>query len=200
MSAQSPFTMCRSVRHTPAPPTLTITSSGPWIVGSGMSSIFGSSRYACTRTAFTWTPLRTPVDCGRRYGSPTRDTGLTLRQFRSRTRGCRQWPEHRVVARPGVRPTGGDLRIAVRRRRDADAPVLVPFVVAEPAQQRHGIADGDHLSECARRPAGQQRGVAPSGVADLAGDRGGPGPPDRVPGLQGPRRLPGLQRAVDEQG
>src|SRR3954452_16109846 len=136
--------MCRSVRHTPAPPTFTMTSSGPWSFGSGMSSIFGSLWYACTRTAFTRAPSRTALDCRRRYGSPTRETGLTLRQFRSRTRGRRQRPEHRLVARPGVRPAGGDLRVAVRRRRDADLPVLVPLVVVEPAQQRHGVADGDH--------------------------------------------------------
>ena len=33
--------MCRSVRHTPAPPILTIMSSGPAIVGSGTSSTTG---------------------------------------------------------------------------------------------------------------------------------------------------------------
>ena len=32
-----PSMMCRSVRHTPAPPTRTITSSGPVMVGSGTS-------------------------------------------------------------------------------------------------------------------------------------------------------------------
>jgi hypothetical protein len=38
-----PSMMCRSVRHTPAPPILTITSSGPVIAGSGTSSITGVS-------------------------------------------------------------------------------------------------------------------------------------------------------------
>ncbi len=36
-----PSMMCRSVRHTPAPPILTITSSGPEIFGSGTSSTVG---------------------------------------------------------------------------------------------------------------------------------------------------------------
>src|ERR1700760_2935727 len=46
--------MCRSVRHTPAPPTLTITSRGPVIVGSGTSSTVGVSWNLWIRTAFTW--------------------------------------------------------------------------------------------------------------------------------------------------
>src|ERR1700712_212981 len=45
--------MCRSVRQTPAPPILTMTSSGPWSLGSAMSSIEGSDLYWCTRPAFT---------------------------------------------------------------------------------------------------------------------------------------------------
>ena len=36
-----PSMMCRSVRHTPAPPIFTITSSGPVMVGSGTSSMTG---------------------------------------------------------------------------------------------------------------------------------------------------------------
>src|ERR1700712_631570 len=53
MSAQSPLMMCRSVRHTPAPPIFTITSNGPASFGSGTSSNDGSDLYSCTRTAFT---------------------------------------------------------------------------------------------------------------------------------------------------
>src|SRR5689334_9872397 len=45
--------MCRSVRHTPAPPIFTITSSGPVIFGSGTSSMTGVSWNLWIRTAFT---------------------------------------------------------------------------------------------------------------------------------------------------
>ena len=44
--------MCRSVRHTPAPPIFTMTSSGPLIVGSGTSSTTGCWWISCKRTAF----------------------------------------------------------------------------------------------------------------------------------------------------
>ena len=40
-SSHWPSMMCRSVRQTPAPPILTMTSSGPLITGSGTSSICG---------------------------------------------------------------------------------------------------------------------------------------------------------------
>src|SRR5277367_1986470 len=48
--------MCRSVRHTPAPPILTITSSGPVMTGSGTSSITGAEWNLCSLTAFTRPP------------------------------------------------------------------------------------------------------------------------------------------------
>ncbi len=38
-----PSTMCRSVRHSPAPPIRTMTSNGPVTVGSGTSSTTGRS-------------------------------------------------------------------------------------------------------------------------------------------------------------
>ncbi len=43
-SAHWPSMMCRSVRHSPAPPTSTITSNGPAMPGSGTSSSTGCSR------------------------------------------------------------------------------------------------------------------------------------------------------------
>src|SRR6266542_3245535 len=55
--AHWPPTMCRSVRHSPAPPTRTITSHGPATVGSGTSSTTGRCSYLCNRTAFTRTRL-----------------------------------------------------------------------------------------------------------------------------------------------
>ena len=51
-----PSMMCRSVRHTPAPPIFTITSSGRVIVGSGTSSMTGAEWNLCSRTAFTEPP------------------------------------------------------------------------------------------------------------------------------------------------
>ena len=48
-----PSMMCRSVRHTPAPPILTMTSRGPLIFGSGTSSMTGASWNLWIRTAFT---------------------------------------------------------------------------------------------------------------------------------------------------
>src|SRR5580692_7597032 len=45
--------MCRSVRHTPAPPIFTITSRGPAIFGSGTSSMTGASWNLWILTAFT---------------------------------------------------------------------------------------------------------------------------------------------------
>src|SRR5437588_565777 len=48
--------MCRSVRHTPAPPIFTTTSSGPWTVGSGTSSTTGCWWYPCSLTALTSPP------------------------------------------------------------------------------------------------------------------------------------------------
>src|SRR4051794_21987586 len=54
--------MCRSVRHTPAASTWTITSSGPCSVGSGTSSIDGDLPYSWTRTAFMRGPPRAAPD------------------------------------------------------------------------------------------------------------------------------------------
>ena len=44
--------MCRSVRQSPAAPIFTITSSGPRIFGSSISSTFRASWYLCSRAAF----------------------------------------------------------------------------------------------------------------------------------------------------
>src|SRR6516225_10887867 len=44
--------MCRSVRHTPAPPIFTMTSRGPAIFGSGTSSTTGVVWNLWSRTAF----------------------------------------------------------------------------------------------------------------------------------------------------
>src|SRR5687767_3878587 len=44
--------MCRSVRHSPAAPTRTSTSSGSVTFGSETSSTDGRSWYLCSRTAF----------------------------------------------------------------------------------------------------------------------------------------------------
>src|SRR6266508_397546 len=52
-SAHWPSMMCRSVRHSPAPPTRTITSNGSVIVGSATSSTMGRCSYLCRRTVFT---------------------------------------------------------------------------------------------------------------------------------------------------
>src|SRR6056297_1623958 len=46
ISFQTPSMICRSVRHSPAAPTLTITSVGASIVGEGTSSIL--------RVTFIW--------------------------------------------------------------------------------------------------------------------------------------------------
>src|SRR6202035_5602604 len=47
-----PSMMCRSVRHTPAPPIFTITSSGPVTFGSGTSSMTGVEWNLRSLTAF----------------------------------------------------------------------------------------------------------------------------------------------------
>ena len=57
-SAHCPSTMCRSVRHSPAPPISTSTSSGPATSGSGTSSTTGRLSYSCSRTAFITSSLR----------------------------------------------------------------------------------------------------------------------------------------------
>ena len=51
-SAHWPSWMCRSVRQSPAAPILTITSNGPGIFGSSISSTFKASWYLCRRAAF----------------------------------------------------------------------------------------------------------------------------------------------------
>ena len=78
-SSHWPRMMCRSVRQTPAPPTLTTTSSGPVTVGSSTSSTVGCWWYSCNRTAFIGPP---PIRCARRFRS-----GAAT----SRRRCCR-WP------------------------------------------------------------------------------------------------------------
>ena len=60
-SSHWPRMMCRSVRHTPAPPTLTTTSSGPVTLGSATSSTVGCWLYACNRTAFIGPPPIRPA-------------------------------------------------------------------------------------------------------------------------------------------
>src|SRR3954454_3461042 len=52
LSAHCSSMMCRSVRHTPAPPIFTTTSNGPVALGSGTSSTTGLLWYDCNRTAF----------------------------------------------------------------------------------------------------------------------------------------------------
>jgi hypothetical protein len=59
-SANQPSMICRSVRHSPAPPILTTTSSGPVTWGSGTSSSRGGCPYECTRIAFMDAPY--PAD------------------------------------------------------------------------------------------------------------------------------------------
>src|SRR5579871_5466313 len=76
--------------HTPAPPILTITSSGPLIVGSGTSSTTGIWLNSCKRTAFIGPPPRSRTQCSRKAGSVL---VLVCRIGAAACRGkCRNWP------------------------------------------------------------------------------------------------------------
>src|ERR1700686_2006053 len=62
--------MCRSVRHSPDPPTSTRTSCGPRRSGSGTSSTTRRSPYRCSRTALL-APLQGGVGTGARLARAT---------------------------------------------------------------------------------------------------------------------------------
>src|SRR5215208_1308029 len=130
-----------SVRHTPAPPILTITSWGPSTFGSSISSTVGRSLYLWSRSACIDAPPRPGL-----FGGPA----LTVRSFDTswkRTRsqtftmvgkspalpvragaGCRIaaarecWPGHDTT---GAAATGRD------RRRAAAPPRLPPAVAGQ---------------------------------------------------------------------
>src|SRR5918994_5767027 len=84
--------MCRSVRHSPAPPTLTITSYGPLASGSATSSTTGRSSYRCNRTAFITPPVRTRTN-----------VSVVLRQHRRQASPRRPHQGHRTLPGAGGR-------------------------------------------------------------------------------------------------
>ena len=110
--ANQPSMICRSVRHSPAPPILTTTSSGPATWGSGTSSSCGGCPYECTRIAFMDSPC--PADVVSQRSSacdgPVRCAG------RGPSEPAPRWPTRPARARGPARapPDGAALQAGGR--------------------------------------------------------------------------------------